>query len=186
LAAGGFLGTAVLGQASLQRYLGYAGMVLFIPVAAVAGVKMLMSSSRKVMCVGLISIVLFSAVGILDPTLSPQLYPQLTTVSAPSSADLAETQTLSYILSSNRLVVTNYEIYNSFGYLSEIGALNSSIPFYASTLDADRAAVAQLMNGAVQTNLVYIWNPQIVVAANTTLLNVVYNSGRYVAVQSSH
>ena len=185
LAAGGFLGTAVLGQASLQRYLGYAGMVLFVPVAAVAGMKILRSSSRKVMCLALISIVLFSAVGIFDPELSPQLYPSLTTVSAPVSADLIEAQTLSNILSSSRSVVSNYEILNSFGYLSQIGALNNSVSIYSTELNNDRAAINQLSSGEVQPNRTYIWTPEIIVAANSSLLNVVYNSGRYVAVQSS-
>lgn len=186
LAFGGFLGAIFTASSNLQRYLGYPGMSLLIPVAAVMCAKILRSSSWKVISIGLISIVLFSAIGMFDPALSPQLYHGIESVTAANSADLIEGRTLYNILSGGKSVVSTGEISTAISYLSTVPEpLEKTIPFYAGSLKTDRAMVENLTVGKeAQSNIVYIWTSGILQAANDTLLNVVYNSGRHVAVES--
>jgi hypothetical protein len=186
LAFGGFLGSMLTVSSGLQRYLGYVGLSLLIPVAAVACAKILRSSSWKILSLCLILIVLFSAIGICDPALSPQLYPGIKSVSATNSADLIEGHTLYSILSGEKSVVSTYEILTAISYLEIIPEpVNKTINSYAGSLKTHRLMIENLtVYKEAQSNIVYIWTPEILQAANDTLLNVVYNSGRYVAVES--
>jgi hypothetical protein len=186
LVFGGFLGSMLTAVSGLQRYLGYAGLSLLVPVAAVVCAKILRSPSRKIVSLCLIAIVLFSVIAMLDPGLSPQLYPGIQSVTSANSADLIEGNTLYNILSGGKYVVSTYEISTAIGYLSTVSEpLEKTIPFYAGSLKTDRAMIENLTVGKeAQSNIVYIWTPEILQAANDTLLNVVYNSGRYVALES--
>jgi len=180
----GFMGSVFMAHANLQRYLGYAGMSLFVPVAAVVCLKVLRSFSWKVMSVGLISIVLFSGIGICDPAFSPQLYHGIKTVSPTGSADLLEGKTLYGILSERTYIVSTYEILTAIWYLTIIPeSSGKTIHFYASSLKTHRIVAEQLIEGKeVKVGVTYIWTSEVLVVSNETLLNVVYNSGRHVAV----
>jgi hypothetical protein len=173
-----------MAHGNLQRYLGYAGMTLFIPVAALAGIKVLQSLSWKVVGIGLISIVLFSGIGVCDPAFSPQLYRRIETVNPTSSADLIEGKTLYGILSGRTYVVSTYEVLTALWYLSIVPeSSGKSIRFYASSLKTHRIMIDKLMyEKEVASGITYIWSPEILSVANETLVNVVYNSGRHVVV----
>jgi len=184
LAFGGLVGSVFVANANLQRYLGYAGMALFIPVAAVVGIKIIQSLSWKIVGIGLISIVLFSGIGVCDPAFSPQLYREIKTVNPTSSADLIEGKTLYGILSERTYVVSTYEVLTALWYLSIVPeSSGKSIRFYASSLKTHRIMIDKLMyEKEVASGITYIWSPEILSVANETLANVVYNSGRHVAV----
>jgi hypothetical protein len=182
----GFLGSMVTASSGLQRYLGYAGLTLLIPVAAIGCARILRSSSRKILCLCLIALVLFSAIGILDPAFSGQLYPGIQSVSPVTSADLIEGNTLNTILPERQSIVSTYEILVGISYLETIpGSLNKTIYPVSNSLKTNRLWVDNLTDeNEVRPDTVYIWTPEILQAANDTLLNVVYDSGRYVALES--
>ena len=184
LAFAGLVGSVFFAHGNLQRYLGYAGMTLFIPVAALAGIKVLQSLSWKIVGIGLISIVLFSGIGICDPAFSPQLYREIKTVNPTGTADLIEGYTLYGILSEGTYVVSTYEVLTALWYLSIVPESSErSIRFYASSLKTHRIMVDKLMyEKEVASGITYIWSPEILGSINETLVNVVYNSGRHVAI----
>ena len=184
LAFAGFLGSLFMAHGNLQRYLGYASIVLFIPAAAIASIKILKLSSWKVMSLGLISVVLFSGIGICDPAFSPQLYRGIQTVNPARSADLIEGNTLYTILSEETSVISTYEILASFSYLRATPDFSGkSLRGYASSLKVHRIMAERLMEEKeAASGVTYIWAPEILRSANDTLVNVIYNSGRHVAV----
>ena len=185
LAFAGFIGSVFMAHGNLQRYLGYAGMALFIPVAAVACIKILQSLSWKAVTIGLISIVLFSGIGICDPAFSPQLYRGIKTATPTRSADLVEGTTLYEILSERTYVVSTYEILTAIWYLTITSEPSEkTIHFYASSLKTHRIMAEKLMEEKeVAPGVTYIWTPEILRSTNDTLVNVIYNSGRHVAVE---
>ena len=187
LAFAGLVGSVFLAHGNLQRYLGYAGMTLFIPVAALAGIKVLQSLSWKIIAIGLVSIVLFAGIGICDPALSPQLYHRIETVNPTRQADLIEGNTLYVILSERTRIVSTYEVLTAIWYLTIIpGSSGKTISFYASSLKTHRIIAENLMEkNETEPDVTYIWTPEILRAANDTLLNVIYDSGRHVAVGGS-
>jgi hypothetical protein len=180
----GFVGSVFVASENLQRYLGYAGMALFIPVAAVVGIKIIQSLSWKVVGIGLVSIVLFSGIGVCDPALSPQLYREIKSVSPTGSADLIEGNTLYGILSERTSIVSTYEILTALWYLQIIPESSGKpIRFYASSLKTHRIMMENLTREKEAVlGVTYIWTPEILELVNDTLVNVVYNSGRHVAV----
>ena len=184
LAFAGFIGSVFMAHGNLQRYLGYAGMALFIPVAAIACVKVLQSLSWKVVSIGLISIVLFSGIGICDPALSPQLYRGIKTVNPTRSADLIEGNTLYGILSERTYVVSTYEVLTALWYLTIIPeSSEKTIRFYASSLKTHRIMAEKMMEEKeAAPGLTYIWTPEILTSVKDIPVNVIYNSGRHVAV----
>ena len=184
LAFAGFVGSVFMAHANLQRYLGYAGMSFFVPVAAVVCLKILHSFSWKIMSIGLISIVLFSGIGICDPAFSPQLYHRIKTVSPTGSADLLEGRTLYAILSERTYIVSTYEILTAIWYLTITPeSSGKAVHFYAGSLKTHRIVAEQLLEEKeVKAGVTYVWTSEVLEVSNETLLNVVYNSGRHVAV----
>jgi len=188
LTFGGFLGSMLAASSNLQRYLGYTGLSLLIPVAATVCAKILRSSSRIVLSLCLTLIVLFSAIAVFDPAFSPWLYPEMESTTATSSADLIEGNTLYNILSGEEQhIVSTYEILYAISYSGTIPQpMQKAIYPYAHSLKINRLMAENLTSGKeILPNTVYIWTPEILQAANDNLLNVVYNSGRHVAVESS-
>jgi hypothetical protein len=183
LAFGGFLGSLFMAHGNLQRYLGYAGLVLFIPAAAIAFSRILRFSSWKVLSVGLISIILFSGIGICDPEFSPQLYRGLETVNPARSADLIEGKTLYAILPSGPFVFSTYEILVAFSYLTIGSEPSGKVIYFSGSLKTHRIMVERLMEGGEAVpSTIYVWDSEILIAARNVSVNVVYNSGRHVAV----
>jgi len=185
LAFGGFLGSLFTPYENLQRYLGYAGLVLFIPAAAIAFSRIVRFSSWKVLSICLISIVLFSGIGICDPEFSPQLYRGLETVNPARSADLKEGKTLYTILSEQTSVISVYEILTAFSYLSmNPESSGKSIRYYASSLKVHRIMAEELMEEKEAiSGVTYIWTSEILMSVTDIPVNIVYDSGRHVAVR---
>jgi len=185
LAFAGFLGSIFISHANLQRYIGYASFILFIPAAAIACSKILRSFSGKVMSICLISIVLFSGIGIWDPEFSPQLYREIKTVNPARSADFIEGTILYTILSEETYVVSTYEMLSAFSYLNIISeSSGKSIRFYALSLKTHRIMVENLTEEKeVVQGVTYIWTQEILSSVIEVPVNVVYDSGRHAAVR---
>jgi len=186
LAFGGFLGSLFMAYGNLQRYLGYAGLVLFIPAAAIAFVRIVRLSTWKVLSIGLISIVLFSGIGICDPEFSPQLYSGITTVNPARSADLIEGKTLYIIIPNGMSVFATYEILTAFSYLTIESNSTGKVIYFGGSLKTHRIMVERLMEeGKAASGVTYVWTSEILKVAANVSVNVVYDSGRHVAVRGA-
>jgi hypothetical protein len=185
LALGGFLGARLVASANLQRYLGYSGLVLFIPAAAIVVAKISRSSSRKILSVVLISLVLFSAIGIFDPAFSPKLYSNINTVNPASQTDIIEVKTLYSIFPSGISGFATYEISTGFSYIETMPQFSGKVINFGGSLKTARIMVESLMENGTSPGVTYVWTPQILAAAANVSVNVVYDSGRHVAVQGA-
>jgi hypothetical protein len=186
LAFGGFLGSLFSAHENLQRYLGYASLVLFIPAAATTIVKVLRFSPSKLMVIGLVSIVLFSVIGVCDPEFSPQLYKELQTVNPARSADLVEGKTLYTILSDGTSVFSTYETLAAFSYVKMGSEFSEKLIYFYGSLKTHRIMIERLMEeGEATSDATYIWSSEILVVAANVSVNVVYDSGRHVAVKKA-
>lgn len=186
LALAGFVGGVFMAHGNLQRYLGYAGMTLFLPVAAIACTKILKSPSKKIVSIGLISIVLFSGIAIFDPAFSRQLYTDLETVNPTSSADLIEANTLFGVLSSRTSIVSTYEIITAFSYLNLLSESSDKIRLYAGSLKVHRIYAENLTTTKEAIpDVTYILKPKVLTSLADAPVNVIYNSGRHVAVEGA-
>lgn len=183
LAFAGFVGGVFMAHGNLQRYLGYAGMTLFLPVAAVVCAKILRSHSQKIVSVCLISLVLFSGIAIYDPAFSQQIYSDLSTVNATRSADFVEGGTLYGVLSEKVRVVSTYEILTAFSYLNLVSEPPNRIGFYAGSLKVHRIYAANLTETKEAIpGVIYILRPDVLTSLADAPVNVIYSSGRHVAV----
>jgi hypothetical protein len=180
----GLLGSFISAQSGLQRYVGYTGLYLLIVVAAVAMGEILRSHLWQVLAVGIVSIMVFSAIGMHDPALSPQFYPNIQTATRAKTADYNEAIQIYNILPSAPFIVSNYPFSVSLGY---INAVNSSKTLeFIGSLKNGRNAITELENGSSPPpNTFYIWSPDLLSIANESYINVVY-SGYYVAVEGNH
>ena len=186
LTLGGFLGARLMASANLQRYLGYAGLVLFIPGAAIVFAKISRSSSWKILSVVLISLVLFSGIAMCDPAFSPQLYSNIVTVNPARQADVIEGETLYSILPSGISGFSTYEILTAFSYVQLMPQFSGKVINFGGSLKTQRFMVDSLMeSGKAAPGIMYIWTPQILAVASNVSVNVVYDSGRHVAVRGA-
>jgi len=179
----GFMGSMFMAHGNLQRYLGYSGMSLFIPIAAIVCVKFLRSSSVKVISVALISLVLFSGIAVFDPTLSPQLYGDFKSVNPTGSADIIESETFYKIFPDGTSIISTYEILTGVWYLSMLPeSPDKRIGGYASSLKTHRLMIDKLIEEHyILPGVTYIWSPDLVESVADIPINVIYTSGRHVA-----
>ncbi|MBT0159200.1 hypothetical protein G4O51_04365 [Candidatus Bathyarchaeota archaeon A05DMB-2] len=178
----GFLGSVFSSNVGLQRYLGQASFVLLIPAAAIAGIKILNGSSR-IIAGFLVLIVLFSGIGLADPVFSPSLYSNVNTVNSAKGPDFVEVQNLYNILASPTTIVSTYEILTAFSYVNiALNYYGKQINAYAGSSKTNRLMAENLTSGYGVSGLVYLWTPDLSVAASNVSVNLVYNSGRHVAV----
>jgi len=180
----GFMGSMFMAHGNLQRYLGYAGMSLFIPVAAIICFKLLRSSSLKIVSVGLATLVLFSGIAVFDPAFSPQLYRDVQTVNPTGSADLIESKTFYTIFPDGTSIISTYEILTGVWYLSMLPeSPDKRIGGYASSLKIHRIMIEKLVEEhEILPGVTYIWTPDLLESVADIPINVIYNSGRHVAV----
>lgn len=183
----GFLGSKVSSVSGLQRYLGQSSFVLFLPAVAILGYKLLKSSSQKIVISVMILVMLFTGIGVTDLAFSPQLYPTLNTINVTRTADYIEVNTLYDIVSYQTPIVSTYEILVAMGYFNTLNMLQNStrdkVRFYVGSLKLHRAtADALIQNKTSVPNVLYIWSPEIANAPTDVPVNVIYNSGRHVAV----
>lgn len=181
----GFLGSMFMAHGNLQRYVGYSGMSLFIPVAALVCYKILRSASVKGVSVGLISLILFSGIAVYDPAFSPELYRELETVNPTTSVDLIEVATFYSILPDGTRIISTYEILTGVWYWSMLPeSPNKTITGYASSLKTHRLIVEQLVEEhKILAGVTYIWSPELLESIEDIPINVIYTSGRHVAVR---
>jgi hypothetical protein len=185
LAVVGFLGSTIMAYGNLQRYLGYAGMTLFFPVAALGCMTVLKSLSWKIVSICLITMVLFSGIAVCDYTLSPQLY-EVESVTVATSADFIEAETMFTFLSNKTSIVSTYEMITALHYLDLTSELPDKIGFYVGSLKVHRMYAENLtaLEEAVP-GVTYVLKPGILEPLADAPVNVIYNSGRHVAVKGA-
>jgi len=181
----GFLGATFSASVGLQRYLGQSSFILLIPAAAIVGMKVLKASSRSAVGFIMISMILFSGIGITDPVFSPQLYPELKTVNVARSEDYLEGSRLHSILSNETSIVSTYEILMAVEYLNTLKAPSGiSVRSYVGSLKLHRILTEKLLEEKEAVpGVTYIWTPEISAVATDVPVNVIYDSGRHVAVR---
>ena len=181
----GFIGGVSSSYAGLQQYLGYSSLLLFIPAAAIVGVKALNSSCNKIAGLFIALMILFSGIGMSDPSLSPQLYEEMRTVSRGGIEEYLEVSQLYDIVSVDRRIVGTYEILASFAYFSSIQ--EKVIHPYTGSMKGHRIMIDRVIEEKeVVSGTIYVWSHDIEPALNTMPVNIIYCSGRHLAFEHSY
>jgi hypothetical protein len=102
------------------------------------------------------------------------------------SADLKEGKTLYAIIPGGTFVFSTYEILVSFSYLTMESEPSGKVIYFGGSLKTHRIMVERLMEGGeALPSTMYVWDSEILIAARNVSVNVVYNSGRHVAVRGA-
>ncbi|HKZ95145.1 MAG TPA: hypothetical protein VJ249_11295 [Candidatus Bathyarchaeia archaeon] len=181
----GFIGGVSSSYAGLQRYMGYSSLLLFIPAAAIVGMKALNSSGKKITLLFITLMILFSGIGISDPSLSPQLYKEMKTVSRGGIEDYLEVSQLYDTISSDMKVVGTYEVMASLDYFS--ATREKIIHPYVGSMKGIRLLIDKVIEEReVVADVVYIWSYDIETNITNMPVNIVYSSGRHLAFACSN
>jgi len=178
----GFVGGIFTAHIGFQRYLGSPGFIFLIPVAAIVAKKALESS--KVLGVIIIAlIVLQCGVAVTDPKISPQLYEEMKSVDPAGTEDYLEANFLSSVIPTDNQLMATYEVLVAFNYLEVVHG--KAFSRYAGSLKVHRIMVDRLIEDKeALPGLVYIWSPEIRPLLANVSVDILYDSGRNIVLES--